>query len=97
MSERTSEAITPSLGRSAAFTNEAQAAAAAANLKFPRLSLFCGSENYTSRQDATRRHSCSSNKKGNVLERHCRWNRKASRRPWTLYEEVLDDLRIQDP
>ena len=44
-------------------TNEAQAAAAA-KLKFSRLSLFCGSENYTSRQDATRRHSCWSNKIG---------------------------------
>ena len=39
-------------------------AAAAAKLKFSRLSLFCGSENYTSRQDATRRHSCWSNKIG---------------------------------
>ena len=48
-------------------TNEAQAAAAAAKLKFSRLSLFCGSENYTSRQDATRRHSCWSNKIGGMF------------------------------
>ena len=44
-----------------------RAAAAAAKLKFSRLSLFCGSENYTSRQDATRRHSCWSNKIGGMF------------------------------
>ena len=65
--DHTSKAADPPASFSR-LTNEAQAAAAAAaKLKFSRLSLFCGSENYTSRQDATRRHSCWSNKIGGMF------------------------------